>query len=184
MIDERRQKRAQAARASRALAGLGPRLRLFGLLALLIPLFAGLQFLVYESVPRVEVRFVPADAPAAEQPPTERVVERIVFVPIESAGSAPMSEAGASLPQAPSRGIGAFGRPRLGGSDSSASASPPAGGASVEASPESPGDETVESEPESAVVPDTALTEHMGLVAVVTPATQSVIAAAPRTVPA
>ncbi len=61
------------------------RLRLFGLLALLVPLFAGLQFLVREAVPRIEIRFVSQDVPVNVPVvvPVERVVERIVYVEVE-----------------------------------------------------------------------------------------------------
>jgi hypothetical protein len=62
-------------------------LRLFGLLALMIPLFSGLQYIVREGVPRVEVRLVTQDVPTtiAVEVPVERVVERVVYVPVERA---------------------------------------------------------------------------------------------------
>jgi hypothetical protein len=60
-------------------------LRLFGLVALMIPLFSGLQYIVREGVPRVEVRLVTQDVPTtiAVEVPVERVVERVVYVPVE-----------------------------------------------------------------------------------------------------
>lgn len=82
------------------------RLRLFGLLALLVPLFAGLQYLVREAVPRVEIRLVAQDAPAAPpvlvpvEVPVERVVERIVYVPVERSEAVAIGDAGAVVPPA------------------------------------------------------------------------------------
>ena len=63
---------------------LTARLRLFGLLALLVPLFAGLQVIVHEGVPRVEVRLVAQDVQTTVpvQVPVERVVERVVYVTV------------------------------------------------------------------------------------------------------
>jgi hypothetical protein len=59
-------------------------LRLFGLLLLLVPLFAGLQLLIREGVSRVEIRFVSQDVPVLVpvERIVERVVERIVYVPV------------------------------------------------------------------------------------------------------
>jgi hypothetical protein len=59
---------------------LALRLRLFGLLLLLVPLFAGLQRLVTDAVPQVEVQFVSDDRPTPV--PVERTVERIIYVPV------------------------------------------------------------------------------------------------------
>jgi hypothetical protein len=70
---------------------IAARLRLFGLLALLVPLFAGLQFIVREGVPRVEVRLVAQDvettAPVEVQ--VDHVVERVVYVPVERSDMLP-----------------------------------------------------------------------------------------------
>ena len=65
--------------------GLRAQLRLYGLLGLLVPVFAGLQTIVHEGVPRVEIRVVSQDAPAPAvvTVPVDRVVERIVYVPVE-----------------------------------------------------------------------------------------------------
>jgi hypothetical protein len=60
--------------------GLAARLRLFGLLVLLIVLFVGLQYLVGEGTPRVQVRVVTQDVPVFV--PVERIVERIVERPV------------------------------------------------------------------------------------------------------
>jgi hypothetical protein len=63
---------------------VGSRLRLFALLALLVPLYAGLHSLVRDSVPRVEVRIVPQDVPSSAPVvvPVHVPVERIVYVPV------------------------------------------------------------------------------------------------------
>jgi hypothetical protein len=69
------------------------RLRLFGLLTLLVPLFAGLQLIVHEGIPRVEVRLVAQDVPTTVpvEVPVERVVERVVYVPVERVDTAPQT---------------------------------------------------------------------------------------------
>jgi hypothetical protein len=66
-------------------AKLTAHLRLFGLLALLVPLFVGLQYVVREGVPRVEVRLVAQDIQTTVpvEVPVERVVERVVYVPVD-----------------------------------------------------------------------------------------------------
>jgi hypothetical protein len=78
--------------------GLLARLRLFGLLGLLVALFGGLQALVDEGVPRVEIRFVPREVPVQipVEVPIDRVVERIVYVPV------PVERTG---PSAPGEGV-------------------------------------------------------------------------------
>lgn len=89
------------ARLAETRPGLVARLRLFGLLVLLVPVFAGLQTLLEESVPRVEIRIVPRDVPV-EVPvqvpvevPVERVVERVIYVPVPAdATSLPAPESG------------------------------------------------------------------------------------------
>ena len=67
--------------------GMIAQVRLFGLLVLLVTLFAGLQEIVAEGVPRVEVRLGAArragGRSGAGRVPVERVVERIVYVPVE-----------------------------------------------------------------------------------------------------
>ena len=74
-------------------AKLTPHLRLFGLLALLVPLFLGLQYVVREGVPRVEVRLVPQDVQTTVpvEVPVERVVERVVYVPVDRETSQPVT---------------------------------------------------------------------------------------------
>jgi hypothetical protein len=73
---------------------LAAQLRVFGLLALLVLLFVGLEHIVDEGVPRVEIRLVSRDVPI--EVPVERVVERIVYVPVERAQAAPGAGASAS----------------------------------------------------------------------------------------
>ena len=67
------------------------RLRLFGLLALLVPMFGGFQYLVREAVPRIEIRFVSQDVPVNVPVvvPVERVVERVVYVPVDRVEAGP-----------------------------------------------------------------------------------------------
>jgi hypothetical protein len=66
-----------------AYPGLAARVRLFGLLAVLVPLFVGLQQLARDGVPRIEIRFVTQDVPVPLEVPVERVVERVVYEPVE-----------------------------------------------------------------------------------------------------
>jgi hypothetical protein len=65
-----------ARRLATAYPGLSARLRLFVLLLLLIPLFAGLQRLVTDAEASSEVRFAPREVPVLV--PVERIVERVV----------------------------------------------------------------------------------------------------------
>jgi hypothetical protein len=87
-------------------AAFRTRLRLFGLLALLIPLFAGLQHFVREAVPRIEIRLVSQDVPTSVsvlvpiEVPVDRVVERIVYVPVDRPDTVPPLNAPANLPDA------------------------------------------------------------------------------------
>jgi hypothetical protein len=67
---------ARASRHSTARPWLAARIRLFGLLLLLIPLFAGLQRLVSDAGGSVEVRTVPREVPVLV--PVERTVERVI----------------------------------------------------------------------------------------------------------
>src|SRR4051812_47805243 len=64
--------------------GFSARLRLFGLLTMVVAVFTGLQVIVQEGTPRIEVRIVPRDVPVEVIVPVfvERIVERIVYVPI------------------------------------------------------------------------------------------------------
>ena len=68
--------RAGARRLGAAYPGLSARLRLFVLLLLLIPLFAGLQRLVTDAEASAEVRLAPREVPVLV--PVERIVERVV----------------------------------------------------------------------------------------------------------
>src|SRR5206468_11163783 len=83
--------RFRVTRLMSARPGLLARLRLFGLLALLVALFGGLQALVDEGVPRVEIRFVPREVPVQVpvEVPIDRIVERIVYVPVPVGGTGP-----------------------------------------------------------------------------------------------
>ena len=71
------------------------RARLFGLLALLVPTFAGLQYVAREGMPSVEIRFVSRDVPVEVgvpvEVPVERVVERVVYVPVPLSETAPLA---------------------------------------------------------------------------------------------
>jgi hypothetical protein len=84
-------------RLTAARPGLSARLRLFGLLLLLIPLFAGLQRLVSDAEASAEVRLVPRDVPVLVpvERIVERVVERIIYepVPVDPTPEAPLAPA-------------------------------------------------------------------------------------------
>ena len=88
MQDANRAVRAWLGRLVATRPGLAARLRLFGLLVLLVPLFAGLQYLIRAGGPRVEIRFVAQDVPilVPVERIVERVVERIVYVPVPVEG--------------------------------------------------------------------------------------------------
>jgi hypothetical protein len=75
--------RARLARLIAHRPGLVARLRLFGLLLLLVPLFAGLQALVLDGSPPSDARVTSRDAPilVPVERIVERVVEHIVYVP-------------------------------------------------------------------------------------------------------
>jgi hypothetical protein len=84
---------ARVRRLARRRPGLAARVRLFGLLLLLIPLFVGLQRLVADAGSSVELRIVPREVPVLV--PVERTVERIIErvtyepVPLEGTPEAP-----------------------------------------------------------------------------------------------
>ncbi|HZO27531.1 MAG TPA: hypothetical protein VFH48_16255 [Chloroflexota bacterium] len=94
MLHERREEPDLRVRLRMDDAKVIARLRLFVLLALLVPLFAGLQFVVREGVPRVEVRLVAQDVQTTVpvEVPVERVVERVVYVPVGSQAAVPPTE--------------------------------------------------------------------------------------------
>jgi hypothetical protein len=73
--------------------GLSARVRLFGLLILLIPLFAGLQRLVADAEASAEIRLTSREVPVLVpvERIVERVVERIIYqpVPADAAPSPP-----------------------------------------------------------------------------------------------
>src|SRR3954470_7246091 len=79
--------------------GLAARLRLFGLLFLLIPLFAGLQQLVFDAAPRIEQQFISEDPPTPV--PVERTVERIIYVPVPYDGTPGPSPSGPDVTPSP-----------------------------------------------------------------------------------
>ena len=96
-------------------AGLVSRLRLFAMLAVLVPIFGGLQYLVREQAPRVVVREVgPSQATTTSvvQAPTERIVERIVYVPVAAAEPAPSKQVVAQADRASEGQEPAAARPR------------------------------------------------------------------------
>lgn len=106
MQDAGRALRARVGQFAAARPGMAARLRLFGLLALLVVLFAGLEYMIGEGIPRVEVRIVSQDVPIFV--PVERIVERIVerpvYVPVPADGTAvpasptPTAPPGGTLP--------------------------------------------------------------------------------------
>lgn len=86
MLQGNRSESERSAKLAHARPTLIARLRLFGLLAVLGPLFAGLNGLVLESVAQVEVRFISAEStqPAPDVVVVERVVDRLVYVPVDN----------------------------------------------------------------------------------------------------
>src|SRR6266540_3862575 len=157
MLDARQRNRASSAGSPRMLTGPGRRIRLFALLAVLIPLFVGLQYLVQESVPQIEVRFIAPDAQAtgSGQVSGERVVERVVYVPVEKTETAPMSVPAPGLPQAAGRSAEV---PRVSGLDS-ASAVPP-----MQAAPEQSPIERAPLDLASSIDPAQEPMAHIGVV--------------------
>ena len=133
MQDAGRAMRARLGQFATARSGLAARLRLFGLLLLLIVLFAGLRYLVGEGAPRVQVRVVPQDVPVFV--PVERIVERVVerpvYVPV------PADSTATPVPATPTSTVPPGGTPTPAGANSggagmpsaSASGPPDAGGA-------------------------------------------------------
>lgn len=85
MPDDSRLARRRRRLAARAQDGVPANVRLFVLLALLLPLFGGLQYLAQEAAPRDVASTAPPRV--VEAVPVlvrvERPVERIVFVPVE-----------------------------------------------------------------------------------------------------
>jgi hypothetical protein len=92
--------RARLARFAASHPGLAARLRLFGLLLLLLPLFAGLQRLILEAAPPAEVQVVARDVPilVPVERVVERVVEHIVYVPVPVPADEPAEPAEPSSP--------------------------------------------------------------------------------------
>jgi hypothetical protein len=82
MLDRRRAIQTQLSRLAAGRPGVAIRLRLFGLLLLLIPLFAGLERLVSDTAPRNGEQF--SAEPAQTPVPVERTVERIIYVPVSA----------------------------------------------------------------------------------------------------
>jgi len=180
MLDARRRNRAGLTESSgRYATGVGSRLRVFALLALLVPVFAGLHYLALETAPRVEVRVAtqePAVLDSVSAQP-ERVVERVVYVPVAKSETAPLIDTASALPVAEGRADATSG-PAFGGHDSTIAAR-------VEAVPEQMNGTQVAAVPASAADSADAPTPHMGLLAVATPVSVPaltpalVIAAAP-----
>jgi len=148
---------------------------------MLVPLFAGLQYLVADSAPRVEVRLVSQAAPPADpgRAPVERIVERIVYVPVARSETAQLSDTSIGVP-ATQRVVEAQSAPPLSGKDSVASVSP-SGAAQEppsEAAQEPPSEELAAPDRARPADPADAPTPHMGVLAVVTPVTVPVVVAA------
>jgi hypothetical protein len=178
MLDARRRIRAGVTGAADgAVSGLNPRLRLFGLLASLVPLFGGLQYLADETTPRVEVRLVaPATTPdAAAQAPAERVVERIVYVPVERSNTTPLNAARTSVATTERRAE-TTNATVLSGLDS-------ANTALAQAAPTEPVEAPAVAEAAGADEPEDAPSEHMGLLALATPVPAPVAGPAVRSAP-
>jgi hypothetical protein len=98
MRGETREDRRRSLWSARAQTGIHSQLRLYGLLVLLLPLFGGLQYLVQEAAPR-SATTVAREAEAAasvEVVPVDRVVERVVFVPIDRMDDSAHAEADAN----------------------------------------------------------------------------------------
>src|SRR5438309_277760 len=82
------------------------RLRLFGFLALLVPLFSVLHGLIEDGIPRVEIQLVPRIVPV-ERPIeviVERIVERLVYIPVPTIPSRPWVRPPAMASQLPQAG--------------------------------------------------------------------------------
>jgi hypothetical protein len=115
MQDAGRAMRARLGQSAAARPGLVARMRFFGLLILIVPLFAGLQHLLSERFARVEVQLVSQDVPifVPVERVVERVVERIVYVPVpydatpEPASPTPMAQPAGTPTGAGPRGVGA-----------------------------------------------------------------------------
>jgi hypothetical protein len=77
-------------------------MQLFGLLVLLVPLFAGLQYLIGEGVSRVEIRIVSQDVPVIVpvERIVERIIERVIYVPVPADGTPETAPSGPT-PTAP-----------------------------------------------------------------------------------
>lgn len=160
--------------ADGAVSGLGARLRLFGLLASLVPLFGGLHYLADESAPRVEVRLVaPATASnEVTQAPVERVVERIVYVPVERSETTPLNATQTRIAATGRRRAETTNSTALGGLDTTNTVV-------AQAVTTEPVDAPVVAEATAEDEPADAPTEHMGLLAIATPAPAPVVRSAP-----
>jgi hypothetical protein len=100
MLQGNRSESERGDKLAQARPTLVARLRLFGMLAVLGPLFAVLNSVVLESVPQVEVRFIAAEStqPATDVVVVERVVDRLVYVPVDNLSVAtPQSPAAGGL---------------------------------------------------------------------------------------
>jgi hypothetical protein len=179
MLDARRRNRLGSAGSGHLMTGIGPRLRLFGLLAVLVPLFLGLQHLVQESVPQIEVRFIAPDAQTAGSAPasSDRVVERVVYVPVEKTETAPMtapSAVSSSAAVAQTTGRSADSPRQTSGLDS-------VGGPVMQAAQKEPPADAAIVELAHADTPAEEPPAHIGVVAEVTPVEAPIVAAAPST---
>jgi hypothetical protein len=144
-------------------------MRLFGLLASLVPLFAGLHYLADESAPRVEVRLVAPASNEVAQAPAERVVERIVYVPVERSETTPLNATQTRIAATGRRRAETTNSTVLGGLDTTNTAVAQA----------EPVDAPVIAEAPAEDEPADAPTEHMGLLAIATPVPAPVVRSAP-----
>jgi nicotinate-nucleotide--dimethylbenzimidazole phosphoribosyltransferase len=148
------------------------------LLTLLMGLFGGLQFLVNETASDEQVSVAPPAATAADAAPAERVVERVVYVPVKKSETTQLTDANAGPPSV-ERLNDAAAAQALSGLDSTNGVPAPAVAQLSEASTAVA---EAGSADESAPADDRQPTS-MGLLAVVTPVPVAPVAAPVRSAP-
>src|SRR5581483_4631639 len=106
--------------------GLIARLRLFSLLSLIVAVFTGLQLVIAEGTPKVEVRVIPRDVPVEVpvQVFVERIVERVVYVPVPMASAEALPPAMRAAVQSLQGGL-AVGQPSRAGASTPTSLDEP-----------------------------------------------------------
>lgn len=82
--------------------------RLYALLVLLLPLFGALQAIADAGIPRVEIRVVSRDVQVPFEVVVERVVERLVLVPVPGLGFQPGMLANWDISRLPQAGTPLF----------------------------------------------------------------------------